>query len=219
MSTILYILAGILILGGRTFWALWYLKDADSPESIHQSVLLPYGDEQGFKEHLMRSDGLDVPFIVSLEKTHPVIISAVSMVFRTSVVNERTMKTYCTTIRLVFCIKAPEHQDIVLYRHPKSSWITRRITKLWGTQRNLSLLSPTMNNALGQFIRTHNSVRYRPINTANSLLIPKELQLGLTNQGYNMLLSTEFYMPHASPVHLENKIKDLRALAQQFQTL
>ena len=112
----------------------------------------------------------------------------------------------------------PTHQSTVLYRHPKSSRLSRKGPFVFTNKRDWETLSEHQLQTIHEFIQTHNSVRYRSIAGSHDILVPPKLKETVQQLGFNMFLSTEYFSPQVNPSELAEKIQALQALAQTLET-
>ena len=219
MPTVLFLLVMTLILLGPKLYRYWFVRGQQTPETIHNEVLVAYGNDQSttFNTEVVNNGGVDVPILYSTQDPYPIVLSSVTLIYDTAFANERTLPIYCTAIRIGICIKNPTHQSNVLYRHPRSSRFTRKGPFVFTNKRDWETLSDHKLQAIHEFIQTHNSVRYRSIAGGHDILVPPKLKETVLDQGYNMFLSTEFFSPHANRSELTNKIHALYSLAQTLE--
>ena len=219
MPTVLFISIMILVILGPKIHRYWFIRGQQSPETIHREVLVQYGSEQSytFDIEVINNGGVEVPILYSIDGKYPIVLSSVTLIYDTSFVNERTLPTYCTAIRIGLCIKNPTHQSNVLYRHPKSSRFTRKGPFVFTNKRDWETLSQDKLQAIHEFIQTHNSVRYRSIAGGHDILVPPKLKETVLQHGFNMFLSTEFFSPQENSVELTEKIQALHRLAQTLE--
>lgn len=219
MNTVLAVLVLTLIVGARLWTTLWFKRGHQSPEGIHHNVLVPYMEALSapFRAELVENAGVEFPILVSSEHRPNLCMSAVSLVLNTFIVNERTRKVYCTSIRLGICIKNPDHRSTILYRHPSSSCFSRRGPFVFTNKKGWNALTPAQQRALQQFIAVHNCVRYRPVEGANDMLLPPQFKADVQQLGLDMVLSTEFFSPRANPQLFSEKVAALQALAAELE--
>ena len=219
MPTLLFISIMILMFLAPKIRRHWFIRGQQSPETIYREVLVQYGREQSytFDTEVVDNGGVEIPILYSIGGKYPIVLSSVTLIYDTSFVNERTLPTYCTAIRIGLCIKNPTHQSNVLYRHPKSSRFTRKGPFIFTNKRDWETLSEHQLQAIHEFIQTHNSVRYRSIAGGHNILVPPNLKETVQQHGFNMFLSTEFFSPQENSAELIEKIQALHTLAETLE--
>ena len=219
MPTVIFISIMILIFLGPKLQRYRYIRDQQSPETIHRDVLVPFGNEQpyAFDTEAVHNSGVEIPILYSTESKYPIVLSSITLIYDTSSVNERSLPIYCTAIRVGLCIMNPTHQSTVLYRHPKSSRFSRKGPFVFTNKRDWETLSEHQLQTIHEFIQTHNSVRYRSIAGSHDILVPPKLKETVQQHGFNMFLSTEYFSPQVNPSELAEKIQALQALAQTLE--
>lgn len=220
MGPIVFIVVLTLIIGWPTFRRFWFIRGQVSPESIHVNVLSSYADEhlKSAVTEIVPHAGVEIPMVTSMEEPFPLVMSSVTLLFGSVWVNERTLPVYCTAIRIGICIQNTNHQDVLLYRHPKSVFWTRKGPFQFENKRGLDVLSPQQRQAVDDFIQENNSVRYRAIKGSHDIIVPPGMKENIQDSDCNMILSTEYFSPQSEPEKLAAKIEALKKLARELES-
>ena len=221
MITVLTLVLVTLVVGAPTFWKFYHLRDQASPYDIREQVLLPHILDNGLEyteHHIMGPGQIEIPILEFQQYGRPVCLSSITLQNGTAGASVRQQPVYATAIRIIIPVNLPAHQEVVMYRHPSSSFLTRRIPYFLGFVKGKQVLHQSDVTLIHNFVQQHNSLRYRAIEGCNPILVPEATRQNPPWSSYNMLLSVEYFDGQGSIATVQTKMQDLFSLADALES-